>query len=186
MKHLLLTLIFLILSNLAGCSMEGQQQVSIRDIKSNKISNITVLPLYQSSFGIGFGPDGIGPSSSSRLFSKPFSFNSDEDIHMKQLKGKGIFIPPVIYLGTTKYVDHWLFIKKGYAPVAVNRSQIYSGTPIVMEASDNESNKSYIELLVAKSPNQSELKKIFNASTLDGQINIELDTETRHLLKSNL
>ncbi len=151
---------------------------------SEAIQDIVVLPLYQSSYGIGFGPDGRGLQSSSKVFTKPFRFNSGEDIMSKQIQGRGIIIPPFIFIGTSKNVNHWLFMKKSYIPIAVHSSQIYGASPIVMKPSRNDENKKYVELLLSEKPDQYELKKLFKASYLKEDIKMELDTNDVSLLKS--
>lgn len=166
--------------------MEGSHHVTVLDDNSNEIQDIAVLPLYQSSYGIGIGPGGWGPKSSLKVFTQPFSFSSGEDIAGKQIQGRGIIIPPFIFIGTSKHVNRWLFIKKGYAPVTVDESQIYGRLPIVMSRSNNEENKKDIELLLSKAPDQNELKRIFKARDGESDINLDLDTKDARLLKSDL
>jgi hypothetical protein len=184
MKYFSFAISFIILTAIAGCSMEGSHHVTVLDDNSNEIQDVAVLPLYQSSFGIGIGPDGWGPQSSPKVFTKPFSFSSGEDIAGKQIQGKGIIIPPFIFIGTSKYINRWLFMKKDYAPVTVDGSQIYGRLPIVMIRSNNEENKKYIELLLSKAPGQNELKKIFKAGNVESDIKVDLDMKDVNLLKS--
>lgn len=166
--------------------MEGNRQVTVIDENSKAIQDIVVLPLYKSSYGIGIGPDGCGPWLSSKVFTKPFRFSSGEDLMSKQIQGRGIIIPPVIFIGISKYVSRWIFIRKGYTPITVDESIIYGDAPIVMIRSNNEENKEYINLLLSKNPDQDELKKIFKAGDLEGDIKLDLDTKDVSLFKSNL
>jgi len=186
MKYFSVALSFIILTAITGCSMEGSHRVTVLDDNSKEIKDIIVLPLYQSSYGIGFGPDGRGPWSSPIVFTKPFFFSSGEDIASRQIQGRGIIVPPFLFIGTSKYVNRWLFIKKGYAPASVDRSQIYGRLPIVMSRSDNAENRKYIELILSKSPDQNELKRIFNDRYIDKDIQMDLDAKDVSLLKSNL
>jgi hypothetical protein len=165
--------------------MEGSHRVTVVDEYSKAIQDIVVLPLYKSSYGIGIGPDGRGPWSSSEVFTKPCRFSSGEDLMSKQIQGRGIIIPPYIFIGTSKYVDNWLFIKKGYAPLVVSREMIYSGSPIVMSLFKNEDTKKYIDILLSTKPDQTTLKKIFNSRNLKEDIKIEMDAHGVALLEAN-
>ena len=158
--------------------------MTVLDNDSKTIEDIVVLPLYQSSYGIGFGPDGKGLGSSPKVFTKPFCFSSGEDIARRQMQGRGIIIPPFIFIGTSKYVRRWLFIKKDYTPVTVDASQIYGDSPIVMIRFNNEENIKFIELLLSKSPDQNELKKIFKDGDVESDIKLDLDIKDVSLLKS--
>ena len=185
MRQLRLIPVLIILLIVTGCAMDGVRHVSVIDKDKQDIKNIVVFPLYSSSFGIGIGPDGNGPRSSLRAFTKPFLFSSGEDIISKQIQGRGFIIPPFIFIGTSKYVEHWLFIKKGFAPLLVSSSDIYKDAPIVMTLSENGDRKKYIDVLLAENPDQTTLKEIFNSSHLSENIKVELDREAIMLLKAN-
>lgn len=185
MRQLRLILVLMILLIITGCAMGGVRYVSVIDNNNINIKDIVVFPLYSSSFGIGIGPDGNGPQSSPRAFTKPVLFSSGQDIISKQIQGRGVIIPPLVFIGTSKYVEHWLFIKKGYEPLLVSSSDIYKDAPIVMTLSENGARKRCIDVLLAENPDQTTLKEIFNSSHLSENINVELDREAIMLLKAN-
>jgi hypothetical protein len=184
MQIIRLTLICTMAVVLAGCPMGGVQHVSVVDEDRKELKDIIVLPLYQSSYGIGIGPDGHGLWSSSKLFTKPFPFSSGEDLMSKQIQGRGI-TALLVFIGTSKYVNTWLFIKKGYAPTVIDRYAMYGGSAIVVSTSKGEGAKRCIDLLLSKEPDQTELKKMFQDKSIDGDIKLELDSQSTALLSSN-
>jgi hypothetical protein len=175
----------IILLFVTGCAMEGTRHISVIDKDKKDINDIVVFPLYSSSFGIGIGPDGKGPWASPTTFTKPFLLSTNEDIMSKQIQGRGIFIPPLIFIGTSKNVVHWLFIKKSYAPLVVSRQMIFSEAPIVMSLSENGDRQKCIDILLSENPDQTTLKEIFNSNHLKEKIKLELDEQAIMLLKAN-
>jgi len=170
---------------LACCSMEGVQHVSAVGEDHKELTDILVFPLYHAFYGIAIGPDGHGLRSSTRVFTKPFRFSSGENLMRKQIQGRGIIIPPYIFIGTSRYVNNWLFIKKGCAPLVVSREMIYGGSPIVMSSSKNEDNKRCIDILLSTKPDQTTLKRIFNSKNLQQDIKVEMDAHDVALLEGN-
>jgi len=170
---------------LTGCSMEGVHHVSVVDEDRKELNDIVVLPLYHASCGIGIGADGHGPWSSPKVFTKPFRFSSGEDLLSKQAQGRGIIIPPCIFIGTSKYVDNWLLIKKGYAPLVATPQMVYGGSPIVMLHATNEDSRKCIDLLLSTDPDQDALKQMFHAEDSEGSIQVEIGSTGAALLKAN-
>jgi len=182
-KNLIFTC--LIAVTISGCAMDGTKQVTIVDKDSKEIKDIVVFPLYQSSYGIAFGPDGKGIHLGSKAFIKPFVISSGDDLIKKKINGRGIIIPPFIYIGTSKYVGRYLITKKGYAPKIVYESMIYSEPKIVMSASVNNDHEKIIDKMLASDIDQKHIKRTFNSEHLDEKIQIGLDSSDIALLKAN-
>jgi hypothetical protein len=103
----------------------------------------------------------------------------------KQLQGRGIIIPPVVFIGTSKYVKRWLFIKHGYASLLVSEEEIYGSSPLLMTPSGSEENSEAIHILLSKKIDQSALKKLFNVPDLKEDIKLNFDTTDMRLLDAN-
>ncbi len=180
-------LVCLMAMTLAGCGMEGVRHVVLVDQNKNPLNEVIVFPLYNGSFGMGIGPEGKGFWFPFGASTKPFSFNSGEDLMSKQRQGRGIIIPipPFIFIGTSQGVNRWLFIKKGYSPLAVTRIMVYGPSPLVMETSNNDDNRKAIDLLLSQEPNQAKLKSMFKANGVKGNIHVEIDSPSRATLITN-
>jgi hypothetical protein len=185
MKMKNLILIYLVVAVISGCSMEGSKPVTVVDNNGKQIMDVLVFPLYESSYGIGIGPDGKGLHFGSRVFTKQLVINSGDDLLKKQINSKGLMIPPLIYLGSSNYVGNYLFAKKGYAPQVVERYALFNEARIVMTKTENDEYGKVIDKFLAQDSDQIGLKRMFNAEHLNQNIQIVLDSKDIALLKAN-
>lgn len=169
-----------------GINVDGVRYLTVIDGNGIKLNNIIVVPLYSKSFVIGIGPDGKGFHSKQKLIvSKPFKFNSGDDLMANNIKTKGIYLPPLIFIGNSNYVDNWLFVKKGYYPKLARSSDIYSETPIIMIRTITNDNDKLFDMLLESKYDQNVLKKQFGIEKGNYDIVVVLDEKDIALLKSN-
>lgn len=83
---------------LTGCNMNGVRTLSIVNEIGNQLTDVLIIPLYQKSFVIAFGPDGKGFQSETRVvITRLFVFNSGENLLPKKLESKGLSLGPVYW-----------------------------------------------------------------------------------------
>lgn len=170
----------------SGCAMDGARYLVVVDENGNQLNGILIVPLYSKSFGIGVGPDGKGFFTKSQLIvTKPFVFNSGEDLMSKKISTKGVNLPPFIFVGSSNYVDNWLFIKKGFTPKLVQSSDIYGEAPIVLTKSSGNDSAKLIDMLLASKHDQNVLKKQFGVEWGKDEITVVFDETDIVLLKAH-
>ena len=170
-----------------GCAMDGVRRVTVVDQNSTPLTGVVVLPLFTVSAGIGVGAEGKGPRTASRtVVEQAFLFDSGEDLIKQQahIRGAIIPIPPFIFIGKSRYVGSWLFLKKQHAPRALQRSDIYADKPIVLATSNETPCRAAIDLLMQAQPDQLALKRLFGVEWIKEDVAVQLTDKARALLKT--
>ena len=168
-----------------GCAVDGVRYLSVVDKNGNQLRDMLIIPLYSKSFGIGIGPDGKGFHTKDQLIlTRPFVFNSGDDLMSKKISTQGIMLPPFIFAGISNDVGHWLFVKKGFTPKLLAENDIYGETPIVMIKSNGDENDKLIDLLLTSKHDQNTLKKLFGVEWIKDEITVVFDKKGVALLKS--
>lgn len=173
-----------------GCAMEGVRHVTILDDHSAPLNGILVVPLYGSSAGVGVGAEGAGPHSATKLLvERPFMFNSGEDLMAKQIQTRGVVIPfPLppwcFFIGRSHTVASWLCLKKEYGARALDRSDIFGESPIVMTNVDQNEVREAVDILLRPNADQKALKQLFKVEWMNGDIQLSLDAADRDLLNA--
>lgn len=177
-----LLLVFLFFQN--GCVMDGVKHLTVIDENKNQLKRILIVPLYSKSFGIGVGPEGKGLHSKAQLIvTKPFIFNSGDDLMNQKISTKGISLL-FVFIGSSNYVDNWLFMKKGYIPKLVQRADIYGESPIILTKAINDENSKLIDVLLSPTVDQHFIKKLFGVEWRKDEIAVIFDENDIGLLKT--
>ncbi|MRR56820.1 MAG: hypothetical protein EG824_01200 [Deltaproteobacteria bacterium] len=169
--------------------MDGRREVIITDEVGAPINQVLVVPLYISSFDINIGVEGkplTKPRGREVAITKPFLFNSGDDIVANQIHSRGIIvpIPPFAYTGSDHTVYRYLMIKAGYSPTVLSHHDVASRRWKPMRRTSNDQISGIIQLLLAARPSQEALRELMNASDLQDPIQIRLSPEDIALLKS--
>jgi hypothetical protein len=168
----------------SGCSMDGVRHLIVVDENGQQLKGILIIPLYSRSFGIGVGPDGKGYHTKQQLMiTKPFVFDSGDDLMSKKISTKGVILPPFVFIGRSNYVDNWLFVKKEFSPKLVQSVDIYGEAPIVMVKSSGTDNTKLIDVLLAPKHDQSIMRKQFGVEEIRHEITVVFDEKDFALLE---
>lgn len=170
-----------------GCAMDGVKRVTVVDEHLTPVTGVVVIPLYSVSAGIGVGADGKGPHTDRQtVIESAFLFDSGEDLVKQQSHSRGVIIPipPVVFIGKSRYVGSWLFLKKHHAPRAVQRSDVYAGKPIVLTTSTGTEYRAAVDLLTQSQPDQRALKRLFGVESASEDVTVILNGKAKRLLEA--
>ncbi|MES9906534.1 MAG: hypothetical protein ABW168_28115 [Sedimenticola sp.] len=158
----------------------------IVDNEGSSVNHVTVVPLFAVNIGVGVGADGKGPHTYTHLVTKPFIFNSGEDLIAYHPSSKQVLIPvPLGVVAGKGYSGvRWLILKEGYSLKIVNRVQIYSDRPIVLERKQGASHKDVVNNLLSIPVTQAKIKQLFKMTKLSEDIKVEFNMQDRAILDS--
>jgi hypothetical protein len=148
---------------ITGCA--GGHGNAYKDVVSpdgKPLMQVCVVPLYQKGDGMSFGPDGKGGNDYPGFYLRaPYAVNSGDDFVKNLLPSKRM-IPPFIAFGTGYYAPRSLLVKRGYLPLLISDSDIYSNQPLTLTAASPLEAEGVIAMLTAKQPNQEEMYNLFH------------------------
>jgi hypothetical protein len=170
--------LILLATTMFGCTADGHKRIEFTDASDNRLNGVLAIPLYTKSFGLSVGVDGTGPhTESARVITKPFLIDSGEDIMLKKVPTRGAILWPIppASVADSNYVHGWLFLKAGFVPTLV--STVWKKGHIVMTPTDTDQTTPIVELLLSPAPDQSAIKKLYNAEYTKEPIAVEMDAE---------
>lgn len=168
---------------LTGCTFDGVRNVTVVDNNGEQIKDILVIPLYSKSFGLFVGPDGKKLlATNKRAITKPFLFNSGDDLMSKKEATKGLMLPLIIFAGKINAVDRWLFLKRNFTPLVLSDDNIYGRSPAVMINGSNSENRVLIDMLLAPNRDQNALKRMLGLEGMKEDIKVDFDENDLTLL----
>ncbi len=93
-------------------------------------------------------------------------------------------IPPFVFIGKSRYVGAWLFLKKDYAPRALQRSDIFGEAPIILTNASGTACAQAVDTLLLPDVDQQTLKTMFAVESMQEKVHANLDKKARKLLNA--
>jgi len=94
-------------------------------------------------------------------------------------------IPPFVFIGKSRYVGAWLFLKKDNAPRALQRSDVFGEAPIVLTNASRIACSQAIDTLLLPDADQQAIKKMYDVEWMQDKVHVNLDRKAKGLINAH-